>query len=110
MNYFRLICFCTFACLASFSSSASIQLLNASLEEAAAYFSNLTGNSYIIDFETDTVHYTHYSYNKIYTFYCIAALLCIATATSSYSKAAACITASYRTVSYYRLPSTTMNE
>ena len=53
MNYFRLICFCTFACLASFSSSASIQLLNASLEEAAAYFSNLTGNSYIIDFETD---------------------------------------------------------
>ena len=53
MNYFRLICFCTFTCLASFSSSASIQLLNASLEEAAAYFSNLTGNSYIIDFETD---------------------------------------------------------
>ena len=53
MNYFRLICFCTFACLASFSSAASIQLLNASLEEAAAYFSNLTGNSYIIDFETD---------------------------------------------------------
>ena len=53
MNYFRLICFCIFACLASFSSSASIQLLNATLEEAAAYFSNLTGNSYIIDFETD---------------------------------------------------------
>ncbi len=53
MNYFRLMCFCTFACLASFSSSAAIQLLNASLEEAAAYFSNLTGNSYIIDFETD---------------------------------------------------------
>ena len=53
MNYFRLIYFCIFACLASFSSSASIQLLNATLEEAAAYFSNLTGNSYIIDFETD---------------------------------------------------------
>ena len=53
MNYFRVICFCIFACLASFSSSASIQLLNATLEEAAAYFSNLTGNSYIIDFETD---------------------------------------------------------
>ena len=53
MNYFRLICFCIFTCLASFSSSASIQLLNATLEEAAAYFSNLTGNSYIIDFETD---------------------------------------------------------
>ena len=53
MNYFRLICFCIFACLASLSSSASIQLLNATLEEAAAYFSNLTGNSYIIDFETD---------------------------------------------------------
>ena len=53
MNYFRLICLCNFACLASFSSAASIQLLNATLEEAAAYFSNLTGNSYIIDFDTD---------------------------------------------------------
>ena len=53
MNYFRLISFGIFAFLASFSSAASIQLLNATLEEAAAYFSNLTGNSYIIDFETD---------------------------------------------------------
>ncbi|MDG0987150.1 MAG: secretin N-terminal domain-containing protein [Paracoccaceae bacterium] len=53
MNYFRLISFGFFAFLASFSSAASIQLLNATLEEAAAYFSNLTGNSYIIDFETD---------------------------------------------------------
>ena len=53
MNYFRLISFWIFAFLASFSSAASIQLLNATLEEAAAYFSNLTGNSYIIDFETD---------------------------------------------------------
>ena len=53
MNYFRLISFGIFAFSASFSSAASIQLLNATLEEAAAYFSNLTGNSYIIDFETD---------------------------------------------------------
>ena len=53
MNYFRLICFWIFAFWASFSSAASIQLLNATLEEAAAYFSNLTGNSYIIDFNTE---------------------------------------------------------
>ena len=53
MNYFRLISFGIFAFSASFSSAESIQLLNATLEEAAAYFSNLTGNSYIIDFETD---------------------------------------------------------
>ena len=53
MNYFRLMSFWIFAFLASLSSSASIQLLNATLEESAAYFSNLTGNSYIIDFETD---------------------------------------------------------
>ena len=53
MNYFRLICFWIFAFWASFSSAASIQLLNATLEEAAAYFSNLTGNSYIIDFDTE---------------------------------------------------------
>jgi type II secretory pathway component GspD/PulD (secretin) len=45
--------FWIFVFLASLSSAASIQLLNATLEEAAAYFSNLTGNSYIIDFETD---------------------------------------------------------
>ena len=53
MNHFRLICFWIFAFWASFSSAASIQLLNATLEEAAAYFSNLTGNSYIIDFDTE---------------------------------------------------------
>ena len=53
MNYFRLICFWIFAFWASFSSAASIQLLNATLEEAAAYFSNLTGNSYIIEFDTE---------------------------------------------------------
>lgn len=53
MNYFRLMSFWIFVFLASLSSAASIQLLNATLEEAAAYFSNLTGNSYIIDFETD---------------------------------------------------------
>ena len=53
MNYFRLICFWIFAFWTSFSSAASIQLLNATLEEAAAYFSNLTGNSYIIDFDTE---------------------------------------------------------
>ena len=53
MNYFRLICFWIFAFWASFSFAASIQLLNATLEEAAAYFSNLTGNSYIIDFDTE---------------------------------------------------------
>jgi hypothetical protein len=53
MNYFRLICFWIFAFWTSFSSAASIQLLNATLEEAAAYFSNLTGNSYIIDFNTE---------------------------------------------------------
>ena len=53
MNYFRLMYFWIFVFLASLSSAASIQLLNATLEEAAAYFSNLTGNSYIIDFETD---------------------------------------------------------
>lgn len=53
MNYFRIICVWIFAFWASFSSAASIQLLNATLEEAAAYFSNLTGNSYIIDFNTE---------------------------------------------------------
>ena len=53
MNHFRLICFWIFAFWASFSFGASIQLLNATLEEAAAYFSNLTGNSYIIDFDTE---------------------------------------------------------
>ena len=53
MNHFRLICFWIFAFWASFSFGASIQLLNATLEESAAYFSNLTGNSYIIDFDTE---------------------------------------------------------
>jgi len=41
------------AVIANIGSAASVKLLNAELGDAAAYFSQLTGNSYIVDFQTE---------------------------------------------------------
>ena len=41
------------AVIANIGSAASVKLLNAELGDAAAYFSQLTGNSYIVDFKTE---------------------------------------------------------